>query len=37
MEPLYNGHVGVGDFVRYSEVSFIGGGGGGFHVSLNYV
>ena len=24
MEPLYNGQVGAGAFVRYSEVSFIG-------------
>ena len=24
VEPLYNGHVGVGEFVRYKEVSFIG-------------
>lgn len=24
MEPLYNGQVGAGDFVHYSEVSFIG-------------
>ena len=24
VEPLYNGHVGAGAFVRYSEVSFIG-------------
>ena len=23
MEPLYNGQVGAGAFVRYSEVSFI--------------
>ena len=23
MEPLYNGHVGAGKFVRYKEVSFI--------------
>ena len=24
VEPLYNGQVGVGGFVRYKEVSFIG-------------
>ena len=24
VEPLYNGQVGAGDFVHYSEVSFIG-------------
>ena len=24
VEPLYNRHVGVGGFVRYKEVSFIG-------------
>ena len=24
VEPLYNGQVGTGAFVRYSEVSFIG-------------
>ena len=24
VEPLYNGQVGAGAFVRYSEVSFIG-------------
>ena len=24
MEPLYNGQVGAGDFVRYLQVSFIG-------------
>ena len=24
VEPLYNGHIGIGGFVRYKEVSFIG-------------
>ena len=24
VEPLYNGHIGAGQFVRYKEVSFIG-------------
>ena len=24
VEPLYNGQVGAGDFIRYLEVSFIG-------------
>ncbi len=24
VEPLYNGHIGAGDFVHYSEVFFIG-------------
>ena len=24
VEPLYNGHIGAGRFVRYKEVSFIG-------------
>ena len=24
VEPLYNGQVGVGGFLRYKEVSFIG-------------
>ena len=30
VESLYNGQVGAGDFVRYSEVSFIGR----FHVNF---